>query len=303
MVSHPNDANGPWGEERPHLSSFDRTLLDSLSAHIAILDRHGNILETNRAWQRFGQENEMQPQAAPVVINYLEVCDAAVKGVEEVEYARKAARGIRAVIAGQLDEFTLDYPCHSLTQRMWFYMRVMRIQSPGPYRALVSHEDITPLKLAEEKIRIRERDLEAKSQGLEEANTALKVILRQREEDKRMLEEKMVANVQQLCTPYIEKLGATRLDPRQKAYLDIIAEQLNEILSPFLQKMSSLNLVLTPTELHVASLVKAGRATKEIAEILSVTTNAVDFHRKNIRKKLGLSNRKTNLRSYLLSLS
>ena len=131
----------------------------------------------------------------------------------------------------------------------------------------------------------------------------MKVILRQREEDKRMLEEKMVANVQQLCTPYIEKLGATRLDPRQKAYLDIIAEQLNEILSPFLQKMSSLNLVLTPTELHVASLVKAGRATKEIAEILSVTTNAVDFHRKNIRKKLGLSNRKTNLRSYLLSLS
>jgi DNA-binding CsgD family transcriptional regulator len=292
------------GADKPTLTSFDRTLLDSLSAHIALLDRRGVILETNRAWRRYGQENELQQPLESIGINYLELCDESAKEeIDESGFPRKAAEGIRAVIAGQLDEFTMDYPCHSPTQKMWFYMRVMRIQPPSPFHALVSHEDITPLKLAEETIRLRERDLEAKSQGLEEANTALKVILQQREEDKRMLEEKVVANVQQLCTPYIEKLGATRLDARQKAYLDIIAEQLKEIISPFLQKMSSLNLVLTPTELHVASLVKAGRATKEIAEVLSVTTNAVDFHRKNIRKKLGLSNRKTNLRSYLLSLS
>ena len=302
MVSAKNN-NNDHHRGSAKLSSFDRTILDSLSAHIAILDRLGNIVEPNRAWQRFGQENDLQAQPEPIVVNYLEVCDAGAKWEEDDDYSRSAARGLRSVMEGELDEFTMDYPCHSPTQKMWFYMRVMRIQSPGPYHVLVSHENVTPLKLAEETIRIRERDLEAKTQGLEEANTALKVILRQREEDKRMLEEKVVANVQQLCTPYIEKLGTTRLDARQKAYLEIISEQLKEIISPFLQKMSSLNLVLTPTELHVASLVKAGRATKEIAEILSVTTNAVDFHRKNIRKKLGLSNRKTNLRSYLLSLS
>lgn len=298
-----SQANDDKGREKPRLSSFDRTILDSLSAHIAILDRHGYILETNRAWQRFGQENEMQPQPASDPVNYLEVCEAGARWEADDETSRRAARGLRAVMAAEMDEFTMDYPCHGPTQKRWFYMRVMRIQPPSAYRVVVSHEDITPLKLAEETIRIRERDLEAKTQGLEEANTALKVILRQREEDKRMLEEKVVANVQQLCTPYIEKLGHTRLDPRQRAYLDIIDEQLKEIISPFLHKMSSLNLVLTPTELHVASLVKAGRATKEIADILSVTTNAVDFHRKNIRKKLGLSNRKTNLRSYLLSMS
>ena len=300
MASESNDDSG---RDEPTLGSFDRTILDSLSAHIAILDRHGNILVTNRAWQRFGQENEMQPSPESVPVNYLEVCDAGAQWTDDDDYSRKAARGLRAVMADELDEFTMDYPCHSPVQKMWFYMRVMRIHPPSAYHVVVSHENITPLKLAEETIRIRERDLEAKTQGLEEANTALKVILRQREEDKRLLEEKVVANVQQLCTPYIEKLAATRLDARQKAYLDIVMEQLKEIISPFLQKMSSLNLVLTPTELHVASLVKAGRATKEIAEILSVTTNAVDFHRKNIRKKLGLSNRKTNLRSYLLSLS
>ena len=302
MASQENNTNSHDRGESP-LSSFDRTILDSLSANIAILDRHGNIMETNRAWQQFGQDDEMPPPPGSAKVNYLEVCDAGAKLSEDGDYSRKAARGLRAVMAGEMDEFTMDYPCHSPTQKMWFYMRVMRIQPPGVYYALVSHEDITPLKLAEETIKLSERDLEAKSQGLEEANTALKVILRQREEDKRQLEEKVVANVQQMCSPYIEKLGSTRLDARQKAYLDIIGEQLNEIISPFLQKMSSLNLVLTPTELQVASLVKAGRATKEIADILSVTTNAIDFHRKNIRKKLGLSNRKTNLRSYLLSLS
>ena len=302
MASQADNTNSQGLEKSP-LSSFDRTILDSLSAQIAILDRHGNIMETNRAWQQFEQGDEIQPPPDSHRVNYLEVCDAGAKFSDDGDYSRNAARGLRAVMAGEMDEFTMDYPCHSPTQKRWFYMRVMRIHSPGPYHVLVSHENITPLKLAEETILIRERDLEAKSQGLEEANTALKVILRQREEDKKMLEEKVVANVQQLCTPYIEKLATTRLDARQKAYLDIINDQLKEIISPFLQKMSSLNLVLTPTELHVASMVKAGRATKEIAEILSVTTNAVDFHRKNIRKKLGLSNRKTNLRSYLLSLS
>ena len=302
MVIQTGDSDGNHSD-RLALSDFDRTILDSLTAHIALLDRTGIILETNRAWRQFGHENELQQPPESIGINYLDVCDAGAKANEEAEFSREAAMGIRAVIAGETNEFTMDYPCHGPTQKRWFYMRVMRIEPAGYYHVVVSHENITPLKLAEETIRNRERDLEAKSIGLEEANTALKVILRQREEDKQMLEEKVVANVQQLCTPYVEKLASTRLDARQKAYLDIISEQLKEIISPFLQKMSALNLVLTPTELHVASLVKAGRATKEIADILGVTTNAVDFHRKNIRKKLGLSNRKTNLRSYLLSLS
>ena len=138
---------------------------------------------------------------------------------------------------------------------------------------------------------------------LEEANTALKVLLKQREADKKELEEKVVTNIRQLVSPYLEKIGATRLDPRPRAFLDIIQAHLNDVISPFLQRMSTLHLHLTPQEIHVASLVKAGRSTKEIADILGISTNAVDFHRKNIRSKFGLKNRKTNLRSFLMSLS
>lgn len=290
-------------ETSPAAGCYDRTIFDSLSAHIAILDKHGVILDTNRAWSTFGQANGVEGNPAMIRVNYLKVCDAAASDREFGDTSRRAAQGIRAVIGGKFEEFTMDYPCHSSTEKLWFYMRATRVDGPGPYRVVVSHENITPLKLAEETIMEREKELELQTQSLEEANTALKVLLKQRETDKRELEEKVVANVRQLVTPYLEKIAATRLDARQKAFLDIIDGHLNDIISPFLHRLSAMHLHLTPQEIQVATLVKAGRTTKEISDILGISTNAVDFHRKNIRRKFGLKNQRTNLRSFLMSLS
>ncbi len=282
------------------IGRFDRTILNSLSAHIAILDRDGIVLETNRAWQQFGAENGLHSSPDNQPVNYLATCDAATG--EDGDHARQAALGIRDVIRGHRVEFTMEYPCHSPSRQLWFYMRVTRILGSGPHAAVVSHENITPLKLAEETIRKRETELSRKTRDLEESNTALKVLLKRREEDKQEMEEKIVRNVKQLVLAYVEKLKLTKLDSRQKLYLEILETHLNDIISPFLRNMSALSLQLTPHEIQVAALVKAGRNTKEMAEILSVSTNAIDFHRKNIRKKLGLKNRKTNLQSYLMSL-
>jgi DNA-binding CsgD family transcriptional regulator len=166
----------------------------------------------------------------------------------------------------------------------------------------MSHEDVTAIKLAEEALKERELELELQSQKLEETNTALRVLLKAREEDKRELEEKVLTNVKELVTPYLSYLKKAGLDTRQKAYLEIVESNLNDIISPFLHNISSKYLNLTPREIQVAALVKEGKATKEIAEILNLSLNAVDFHRKNIRGKLGLTNKKANLRSHLLSL-
>lgn len=155
---------------------------------------------------------------------------------------------------------------------------------------------------AEQKLIKREEDLEIKTINLEEANIALKVLLKRRDEDKIELEEKVLLNVKELVVPYLGKLEISGLSDNQRAYLSILESNLNDIISPFLRQLSSEYHNFTPKEIQVAGLVKEGRTSKEIASLLNSTTEAVEFHRKNLRTKLGLKNKKANLRSHLLSL-
>jgi len=163
-----------------------------------------------------------------------------------------------------------------------------------------SCHDITEQKKTMDALEDRERELTAKSEALGEVNAALKALLRQREEDREELEARLVSNIREMVLPYIHKMQKDKLDLRHRTYLDIVAANLNEIMSPFPNTIKQLN--FTPREIEVASLIKEGRTTKEIAEFLGIATSAVDSHRNNIRNKLGLSNKKINLRSYLLSL-
>jgi len=183
-----------------------------------------------------------------------------------------------------------------------------------PICMMASFVDITDRKKAEEKLekineeleaRVAERteELQQQSLNLQETNTALKILLKQREQDKEDLEDKVLSNVKELIFPYIEKLKNTRLDPKQKTYLEILDSNINEIVSPYLKKLSAQFQNFTPMQIQVADLVKSGKTTKEISELLNLSDRAIEFHRNNIRNKLGLKNKKINLRTYLLSLS
>jgi DNA-binding CsgD family transcriptional regulator len=277
------------------------TVLNSLSANIAILDAQGVILETNQAWKNFAGANQMKGQHDSIGVNYFEICEA-VSGEESVA-ARKVADGIRSVIKGDISEFLFDYPCHSPEEKRWHYMRAIRIQYQDPIFVVVSHEDITALKVAEESLKKREQELEHQKQSLEEANIALKVLLTQREADKVDLEKKILINIKQMVFPYLDKLKKSTLKPREKTLVEIIDSHLNDIISPFLQRLVSINVFLTPQEMKIATLIKDGKSSKEIADLLNVSETTVHFHRKNLRIKFGLTNKQTNLRSYLLSLS
>jgi PAS domain S-box-containing protein len=155
-------------------------------------------------------------------------------------------------------------------------------------------------KHLEEMVKDRTAELESKSTSLQELNTALKVLLKQREDDKKVMEERFVINVKNLVLPNIEHMKRGRLDAAQRAYLDVVETHLNEITTPLLQNIRQFN--LTPKEIKVAALIKQGKSTKEIAEIFGIAGGSIEVHRKNIRKKLGLTNRKANLLSRLESL-
>lgn len=162
--------------------------------------------------------------------------------------------------------------------------------------------EIAEHEKAEEALRKREAELRLNSRHLEEVNTALRVLLRQRDEHKVEIEEKVLSNLRELVIPYIETLQESDLDAKQMSCVNMLESNLKDLISPFSQKLSSEYLGLTPKEIQVANLVREGKTTKEIAELLNVSTNAIVFHRYHIRKKLGLKNQKINLRSYLSSL-
>ncbi|MBN2809556.1 MAG: PAS domain-containing protein [Deltaproteobacteria bacterium] len=160
--------------------------------------------------------------------------------------------------------------------------------------------EIAERKKAETGLFRRTAELDLKSRTLEEANIALRVILKAREEDKEELEGKVLANMKRLVLPYLDKLENSRLDPAQRASLEVLRSNLEDLVSPFSQKLSSPLLNLTPREIEIANQIKTGRSNKEIAGFFNISLRTVEFHRENIRKKIGLVNKRVNLRSHLL---
>jgi PAS domain S-box-containing protein len=170
-----------------------------------------------------------------------------------------------------------------------------------PYAVLGIGRDITERKEADELLKKREEELKVRTLHLEETNTALIVLLRQREKDKTDLEEKIIANIREMVSPYLEKLKSATRDEMQKTYLNLIKSHLEDITSPFLANIKSKYMHFTPAEVRVAALIREGKNSKEIGQLINISERTAEFHRNNIRIKLGINNQPINLRTYLLT--
>jgi PAS domain S-box-containing protein len=143
---------------------FTEDVLNSLTARVAVLNEHGTIIEVNEAWRQFGRENGVSAEQHDFVgANYMEVCAAAAR-VDDDALARETAAGLRELLAGTRDHFILEYPCHSPIAQRWFKLRASRLTGSRK-GAVVSHQDITERKLAED----AQRDSEARFRQLAES--------------------------------------------------------------------------------------------------------------------------------------
>ena len=168
----------------------------------------------------------------------------------------------------------------------------------GSYSAIT---DIRDLKRTEKALNEREKELKVKTTNLEEMNAALRVLLRRMEEDRREIEDKVMMNIQQTIQPHLDRLKAREMSASQKKDVQTVEENLQEILSPFTHKLITEYPNLTPSEFLIANLVRQGKSSKEIADGLGLSARTVETHRRNMRTKLGIKEKKTNLRSHLLA--
>jgi PAS domain S-box-containing protein len=276
-------------EELRKQTTRNELILQTTMDSFCVIDVDGNILEANHA--------------ASVISGYRleELVGMNIRGLEAVETPQETKRHIRKVMREGYDRFETRHR-HKDGRIVDLEVSTNFINMEEEKFFFSFFRDITDRKRTEQALREREKELEIKTSNLEEVNTALRILLKRREEDKTELEEKVLFNVTELVAPYVEKLKKSGLNKRQKAFGGFLESNLNDIISPFSRRLSSLHLNLTPTGMEVANLVKHGKTTKEMAEFLNVSSQTIDFHRKNIRRKLGIQNKKANLRTHLPSM-
>jgi len=269
-----------------------RELFENASDIIFILDFNGKILSCNDAASRtYGfVPEQMQGLSLEMLLDK-----------NDLPVVRKLFRRKR----GERDvPNPLEFLTYTRTgEAVWLEVNARSVVENGKPVAIHGiARNITERKRMEEALRKREQELEEKSRNLEDANTALKVLLKRREDDRAELEEKVICNVRELILPYIENLKITPVDSHQLNQLNILERNTSEIISPFLRTLTSKHPNLTPMEIKVINFIKEGRTTKEMAGLLNASARTVEVHRDNIRKKLGLRNKKANLKSYLMAL-
>ena len=171
----------------------------------------------------------------------------------------------------------------------------------------ISIRDIAKRKQAEQALIQLQTELqkrvEEQTRKLTAANDTLRALMNSKEDDQKAMQDKLKVNINDLVIPYLKKLKKSGLNDFQEKCLSELENNLSDVLSPFLTNFLSSHQSLTAQEIQIADLIRRGKRTKEIADILNASANTIATHRNNIRKKLNLRNAKINLRSHLQSLS
>ncbi|MBT8340392.1 MAG: response regulator [Desulfatitalea sp.] len=224
-----------------------------------------------------------------------------VTGMSGMETAREAmAMDVYGYIVKPADQSQIRISVANALRR-----RELEAQRRAQHRHLEQQVRIRTHALTASNAALRRSEtlLAQKATELEELNRALSVLLKKQEADRDAMEARMLTNVHKAVRPYLEKLKTARLSAQQRKQVEMVEAGIRRIISPFAESLSTVGRLLTPGEFQVADLVRQGKSTKEIAVLLNLSENTVMTHRYKIRTKLGLKNRKQNMRTYLNTLS
>jgi DNA-binding CsgD family transcriptional regulator/PAS domain-containing protein len=214
---------------------------------------------------------------------------------------------VHMIVAGDTREVgELEVSCDVRGTTRHLLLSIVPTRISGGRGCFLLGADITEQKVMQEALARSERALRRQATILDERNAALKVLLEQREQDQRELEQRIVSNVDQLIEPTLERLSRSFRHRPERLELDALRANLREIVGPFGQRLAeggASGPALTRREREVADLVRHGRTSAEIAAALHVSTAAVAFHRANIRRKLGIPKRGPRLATHLASMS
>ena len=163
-------------------------------------------------------------------------------------------------------------------------------------------KDITKRVKAYNELEKSKRAIQSKTRLLEDANIALKIMLQKSTENRKEVEKEIFSIVKKNILPYIFRLKECQIDDQAKGFLDALEVSTKNIFSSFTHTLFPEYIDLSPKEIEVANLIREGRTTKQISKILNVAKGTIDFHRNNLRIKLGIKNKKTSLKTYLISI-
>jgi DNA-binding CsgD family transcriptional regulator len=190
-----------------------------------------------------------------------------------------------------------------------FYLEECPPSDEGPFlkeeRALLDAiaeqiGTITTRIYTENELQETNRQLVLERKALQEANTALRIVLSRIEQEKQETYRDISTNVEKVLKPILQSL-AVQLPPSQRNYVTMIENNLEEITSPFISRISNSYQAMTPTEIFICNMVRNGMRTKEIAELRGVSPATINRHREKIRRKLKITNQDVNLATFLQS--
>jgi PAS domain S-box-containing protein len=307
-----------------------RTLSELSPAGIYLIDEHGDCVYVNECWREMCglTEEEAKGQGWLKGIHpddRLRVFDAWQEMLKSdrnfsLEYRMIIADGRMTWVSGVAKSISDEHGYHigyvgintdisikkqAEIELQTSFARLERLVEKRTHALQVLNRELQQevearCKIEQELLK-SEAKLEEEKNNLVEMNTALRVLLKRGDDEKRQLEEQMLMNVSQLIQPLIRNIRRDYLTNRQAVNVDFLESNLQRITSPFLRNISSLRLRLSPREIKVAHMVQEGKTSKEIAEELNLSVDTVNIHRKSIRKKLGISGKSRNLRSLLMS--